>query len=589
MLYNPMMAGKVRAMHVVTTRRRRKGRTYCAHLLMRSYREGGKVRKETLANLSHLPAGAVEGIRAALRGEGPAPAVGGMGIERSLPHGHVAAVLGAMRRLGLARALHARASAVRSAALALVASRVLSPQSKLGTARTLNGSSATSTLGAELGLGEATAEDLYAAMDWLADRQGAIEAALAKRHLSDGTLVLYDVSSSYLEGRCCELARRGYSRDGRKGTLQIVYGLLCSGDGCPVAIEVFEGNTADAMTLGAQIAKVRRRFGLRRVVFVGDRGVLTSARIDEEMRPVGGLDWITALRSVQIRALVERGPLQASLFDTADLAEIRHPDYPGERLVACLNPLLRDERRRRRDELLRATEQELEKVAAAVRRRRAPLRGADRIGLRVGRVIARYRMAKHFVLDIAADAFGYRRDHAAVKAEERLDGIYVIRTSLPAESLDAERAVRAYKSLAAVERAFRSIKTVDLHIRPLHHRLARRVRAHVLICMLAYYVEWHLLRAWKPLLFHDEADPDDPGRRPPSPVAPAKRSPDADRKAAARLSADGLPLHHFRGLLEHLATQTRNTVRIDQHAPPVQILADPTDLQRAAYVRLDAM
>jgi transposase len=574
------MARRGSAVHVVTTTRHYKGRVYKSHLLRRSYREGGKVRNETLGNLSHLPEDVIELIRRALRGETLIPAAAAFQILRSRPHGHVAAVLGTLKKLGLDRILASRPCLERDRCVALIAARVLAPGSKLATARTLNQQTATSTLAEMLNLDQLEADDLYAAMDWLIQRQPKIEQALAKRQLSNGTLVLYDVSSSYLTGRRCRLARSGHSRDGKKGSLQIVYGLLCSAAGCPVAVEVYEGDTADPRTLADQIEKVRRRFGLERVVFVGDRGLLTSARIDEELRPVEGLEWIGALRSEQIRKLAaDDGPLQLSLFDAKDLAEIRHPDFPGERLIACRNPLLEAERARKREDLLRATERELDKIVAATRREKRALRGKDRIGLRVGKVLNRFKVAKHFEITITETAFGYARKQDSIQAEARLDGIYVLRTSVPADVLDAADTVRAYKGLAAVERAFRCLKTVDLHVRPIYHRLDSRVRAHVLLCMLAYYVEWHMRQALAPLLFAED-DPAAAARRRGSPVQPATPSESAERKALTKRSADDQPVHHFRGLLDHLATLTKNTIEPQSGLPAFDQLSVPTPLQR---------
>jgi len=554
-----------------------------AILLREGWREGGKVRKRTLANLSHWPAAKIEALRRLLRDEPLTAPSAAFAIERSRPHGHVAAVLGTLRQLGLERLLAARRSPERDRTVALLVSRVLAPDSKLATARQLDRPSATSTLGEMLGIERVEADALYAAMDWLGARQQKIEKGLAKRHLSDGTLVLYDVSSSYLEGRHCPLARIGHSRDGKKGSLQIVFGLLCNADGCPVAVEVYEGNTGDPTTLRDQIEKVRTRFGLSRVVFVGDRGLLTSARIREELAPVDGLDWISALRSEAIRKLAEdEGPLQRSLFDETDLAEIQHPDFPGERLIACLNPLLAAERARKREDLLQATERELEKVAAATRRAKRPLRGSDQIGLRVGKVLGRFKMAKHFEIEITDTTFTYRRKQQAIDAEASLDGIYVLRTSVPEEILGAEDTVRAYKDLAKVERAFRCMKTVDLHVRPIHHRLAGRVRAHVFLCMLAYYVEWHMRQAWAPLLFAED-DPEGAARRRGSPVKPATRSASAEAKARGKRTPDGEPVHRFRGLLDHLATLTKNTIAPAGDLPSFEQLSVPTPLQQKAF------
>jgi Transposase DDE domain len=552
-----------------------------AVLLRESYRESGRVKKRTLANLSHLSDATIEGLRRVLRGD----AVGApdaFEILRTRPHGHVAAVLGTLKKLGLDRLLATRRSPARDRAVALIVARVIAPDSKLATARALDANSATSTLGEMLGLANVEAEDLYAAMDWLGSRQEKIEKALAERHLHDGALVLYDVSSSYFEGRHCPLAKIGHSRDGKKGSLQIVFGLLCNAEGCPVAVEVYEGNTGDPTTLKDQIEKVRTRFGLSRVVFVGDRGMLTSARIREELAPVEGLDWVSALRAEQIRKLAEDGgPLQPTLFDQTDLAEIEHPDFPGERLIACFNPWLAEERARKREDLLQATERELEKIAVATRREKRALRGQDQIGLRVGKVMGRFKMAKHFEIAITDTSFTYARKNEAIAAEARLDGIYVLRTSVPENVLGAKDTVRAYKDLAKVERAFRCLKTVDLQIRPIHHRLEERVRAHVFLCMLAYYVEWHMREAWAPLLFAEDDRPGAAQRRH-SPVKPATRSARASLKASSKKTPEGETVHRFRGLLDHLATLTKNTIQPQDDLPAFDQLTVPTDLQQKA-------
>lgn len=554
-----------------------------AVLLRESYREGGRVKKRTLANLSHLSDTTIEALRRVLRGDRIAAPEDAFTIKRTLPHGHVAAVVGTIKKLGADRLLASRRSPERDRAVALIAARVLSPDSKLATARALNAQSAISTLGEMLGLEAVEAEDLYAAMDWLEARQAKIEKALAKRHLYEGTLVLYDVSSSYFEGRSCPLAAIGHPRDRKKGKLQIVFGLLCNAEGCPVAVEVYEGNTGDPTTLKDQIEKVRTRFGLSRVVFVGDRGLLTSARIREELAPVEGLDWVSALRSEQIRKLAEDGgPLQMSLFDQTDLAEITHPDFPGERLIACRNPLLAAERARKREDLLQATERELEKVAAATRREKRALRGKAEIGLRVGKVLGRFKMAKHFEMTISNTAFTYGRKQEAIEAEAALDGFYVLRTSVPKEVLGAEDTVRAYKDLAKVERAFRCLKTVDLHVRPIHHRLVPRVRAHVFLCMLAYYVEWHMRQALAPLLFAED-DPQGAAQRRGSPVKPAVRSPSGENKALTKKTPEGETVHRFRGLLAHLATLTKNTIQPTGDLPPFDRLTVPTSLQQKAF------
>ncbi|TXL69089.1 IS1634 family transposase, partial [Vineibacter terrae] len=461
-----------------------------AILLRESYRDGERVRTRTLANLSSWPPAKIAALQAVLRGQAVAPSA--LVIRRSLPHGHVAAVLGTARRIGLDRLLGQADARPATLALAMIVARVIDPASKLATAAQLAPDTATSTLGELLDLGSLDQDDLYAALDWLVAQQARIEAALARRHLREGTLVLYDVTSSYLEGRHCELARHGYSRDGKRDKLQIVFGLICTAAGCPLAVEVFEGNTADPATLASQIAKLKQRFGLQRVVLVGDRGMITAARIEETLRPAG-LDWITTLRAPQIQALAgDGGPLQLSLFDQRDMAEITSPDFPGERLIVCRNPLLAAERARKRQDLLRATEAELARIVAATRRARKPLRGRDKIGLRVGAVLDHRHMAKHFVLTITDDGFSFSRNLDGIAAEAALDGIYVLRTALPAQTLDAAATVRAYKGLAHAERAFRSLKISDLEVRPIYHRRARRVRAHVFLCMLAYHIEWHM-------------------------------------------------------------------------------------------------
>jgi hypothetical protein len=552
-----------------------------AVLLRESYRVGAKVMKRTLLNLSDWPPGLVDGLRVLLKG-GVAVGSEGLAIHRSLPHGHVAAVLGVLREIGLDRLIGRPAMArLRDLVVALIVSRIIEPASKLATARDLDDATATSSLGQMLGLGSVAEAELYAALDWLGERQPAIEAALAKRHLQDGTLVLYDVSSSYLEGRCCELAQIGYSRDGKRGTLQIVYGLLCAADGCPIAIEVFDGNTGDPATLATQVTKLKERFGLSRVVLVGDRGMITSARIREDLQP-NGLDWITSLRGPAIRELADGGALQLSLFDERDMAEISAPEYPGERLIVCLNPLLAAERARKRQDLLAATERDLVRLQTGFKRRRRPL-GVAEIGLAVGAVIDKYKVAKHFQLDISPRGFTFRRDEAAVAAEARLDGFYVIRTSVSAEQLNAPAAVRAYKSLAQVEHAFRSLKSVDLQIRPIHHWLGPRVRAHVFLCMLAYYAEWHMRARLKPILF-DDTDRATAEAARASIVAPIEPSPAAAAKRGRKRTQDGLPAHSFQSLLRDLATCTLNqaTLAIGK-AGSVALVARPTPVQARAF------
>jgi hypothetical protein len=535
-----------------------------AILLRESYREGNKIKKRTLANLSAWPAAKIEALRCVLREDAVAPtSQDGLTLVRSLPHGHVAAVVGTLRKLGLAGVLsQGGRQPARTVALcvAMIAARVIDPASKLATARVLDGETASCSLGAVLGLAAVDEEELYDALDWLIEQQVRIETALARRHLINGTLVLYDVTSTYFEGRTCELAQFGYNRDGKAGKLQIVFGLLCTAEGCPVAVEVFAGNTGDPSTLATQVNKLKERFALERVVLIGDRGMITQARLEETVKPAG-LDWITALRAPAIQGLAEAGAIQLSLFDQRDLAEITAPDYPGERLVVCRNPLLADERARKRRELIDATEKKLTAVAARVRRAKRPLRGKDKIGLAVGAVINHYKMAKHFTVTITDDDVAFTRNTAQIDAEAALDGVYVLRTSLKPETLDAAATVKAYKQLAQAERAFRSLKTVDIEVRPIHHRRADRVRAHVFLCMLAFYVEWHMRQALKPILFddHDKAEADAART---SIVAKAQRSEAARRKARTKRTDDGLPVHSFRSLLGDLATVTHNTMAI---------------------------
>ncbi len=557
-------------MHVAKVPSRRNGREYVSYLLRQTYREGGKVKHRTLANLSPLPAAAIETVRAILRGEPVGPLDQAFEIERALPHGHVLAVLGQLWKLELDRLLSTRPRRERELVVAMIASRVLEPCSKLATVRSF----ATSTLADQLGAGDADEDELYAAMDWLLERQPAVEAALAKRHLVEGGLVLYDLTSVYLEGSKCELARRGYSRDGKRGLPQIEFGLLTDRDGRPVAVDVFEGNMADPSTVAAQVDKLKHRFGIADVVLVGDRGMLTSARI-EALKEVGGIGWISALRSSQIEALVTSGDLQLGIFDQRNLAEISSPRFPGERLVVCKNPALAQDRARTREELLLATERELDKVVAAGQAGR--LKGQDEIGVRVGKLLGRYKVGKHFQLEISDHHFNYQRDVEGIGSEAALDGIYVIRSSVDAGKLGAEELVRSYKLLAGVERAFKTLKSVDLQVRPVHHRLADRVRAHIFLCMLAYYVRWHLERAWAPLLFKDADKPvaDDV-------VAPARRSASALAKARTQRLADDTPVHSFDSLLGQLATLTRNTVRLPNSSATVEKLANPTPLQTRA-------
>ena len=553
-----------------------------AILLREGWRENGKVRKRTLANLSKWPKGKIDTLRRVLKDE---PLVGrddAFDIVRSLPHGHVAAVLAMVRKLRLDRLIDPAHSPQRDRVLAMVAARILDPGSKLATARGLAEATARDSLAETLRLGPLDEDDLYASMDWLGERQERIERRLAKRHLAQGTLVLYDLTSVWMQGRTCPLAKRGHSRDGKRGKLQIELGLLCTHDGCPVSVEVFAGNLADPSTVGAQVGKLRQRFGLSRVVLVGDRGMLTEARIREQVKPAG-LDWVSALRGPAIRALVESGAVQLSLFDERDLVEVTSDAYPGERLMVCRNPLLAEERARKREALLDATEAVLEPIAAATRREKRRLSGESKIGARVGKVIGRYKMAKHFEWSIDEKAgFTYRRNASSIAAEAAVDGLYVVRTSVPETELDAHGTVRAYKRLSTVERAFRSLKTVDLKVRPVFHRSAERVRAHVLLCMLAYYVEWHMRQRLSAMLFDDE-DREGAEAARTSIVAPARVSKTAQAKARSKRTTDGGPVHSFRTLLNDLATVTRNTV-----APrlpgtePFEVITRPTPLQDKA-------
>lgn len=561
-------------MHVVRVVSRQKGREYVSVLLRNSYREDGRVKKQTLANLTHLPEPLIGLIAGWLRGERflPAGDQGGLRILRSLPHGHVAAVLGMLRGLGLEGLLDRRGSRSRDLAVALIVARILAPASKLATSRTLGAS----TLGPILGVADATEDELYGALDWLLARQGRVERALAARHLAPGSLVLYDVSSTYVEGSHCPLAVKGYSRDHRPDRAQVVFGLVTDGRGCPVAVEAFPGNTADPATLETQVDKLRLRFGLADVVLVGDRGMLTSARIDR-LREIGGIDWVSCLRGPAVRGLVEGGYLQLSLFDERGLAEIGSPDYPGERLVVCRNPVLAAERARKREELLTVTETALAAVVRLVERGR--LVSAAAIGLRVGRVVDARRMAKHFELSIAEGVLTYRRRSGAIAAEAALDGLYVVRTSVPAGRLDAAGAVETYKRLSAVERDFRALKGDDLDIRPIFHHREDRVRGHLFLCFLAAHVRWHLEAAWAPLLFRDEAPP---GRD--DPVGPPGRSAGALRKDRDHRTADGIAVHSFRTLMDELRTLTRNRVLLPgaDEGAAFDLLAEPTPLQARA-------
>jgi hypothetical protein len=561
-------------MHVVTNTVRRGDRVYTAQLLRRSYREAGKVKKETLANLSHLPEEVIELIRGALRGQRFVPADEALEVVRSLPAGHVEAALAMARRLELPRLLDRAASRQRALCLAMIVQRVLGPGSKLAMSRAF----AQSTLAAELDVADADEDELYAALDWLLHRQPRIEAALARRHLEGGTLVLYDVSSSYFEGHSCPLAKLGYSRDGRRGTPQIVYGLLCDRRGCPVCVEVFEGSLHDDKTLPAQIEKLRKRFKLGSVIVVSDRGMVTKANL-ELLRADGDAAWITALKAPQVKQLVRDGALQLSLFDEHNLAEITSDAYPGERLVVCRNPLVTHDRARKRDDLLEATERALTELESRVAQ--GTLGGSAAIGLAVGEVWNRWKMRKHFQVEITDSSLTVQRKQEQIAAEAALDGIYVLRTSVPDSELETAEVVRAYKQLKEVEKAFRTLKG-PLELRPIHHRLEDRVKAHVFLCMLSYYLTWHLRQAWKPLLFDDEHPADQP-----DPVAKARRSEQAERKARTKRTPAGEPCHSLPTLLSELATRTPNTIRLQASSATFDQLTTPTDSQARALALID--
>jgi hypothetical protein len=555
-----------------------------AVLLRESYREDGKVRKRTLANLSCLSGDVIEGLKVLLRGGVAVPSAEEVfSVDRSLPHGHVAAVLGSARGCGASVWFGSAPEPLQPLLLAMLVARVIEPASKLATHRQLHDDTASTSLGHVLGVGQCSADELYRALDWLHEAQPIIERRLARQHLVGATLVLYDLTSTWLTGRCCELAARGHSRDGKRDDPQIVFGLVCSAQGCPIAVEVFKGNTADPATVAAQVAKLKDRFGIEHLAWVGDRGMLTSARIEQVLKPEG-MDWVSSLRAPQIAQLAhEHGPFQPSLFDERNLLELRSQHFPGERLVVCRNPALAEERTRKRLDLLAATEVDLAKIVAATQRARNPLRGQGEIALRVGRVIGRFHMAKHFELSITESTLAYLRKTEAIAAEAALDGLYVIRTSLGADKLDAGATVAAYKSLAHVERAFRSIKTVDLQVRPVFHYNETRVRAHIFLCMLAYYVEWHMRERLKPMLFDDE-QLDEASTTRASAVAKAVRSEHAKAKDATKHAEDGLPLHSFRTLLKDLGTLAYNITHTSLNPEAKIVLTTrPTPLQAKAF------
>ena len=571
------MPARTGAAHVVTTTRKYKDQVYRTHLLRRSYREGGTVKNETLGNLSHLPDELIEVIRRSLQGETFVPLAQAFEITRSRPHGHVQALALAMQRLGFASLIAAKSSRQRDLVLAMVASRIIEPHTKLATTRWWH----TTTLAEDFGVADASEDDLYATMDWLLAHQDAIQKKLAARHLSEGAVVLYDLSSSYFEGTTCPLAKHGYSRDGKPGLLQVNYGLLTDARGCPVAVSVHAGNTSDSKTFMPEVRRLREQFGVQHMVMVGDRGMVSQKAIDE-MRDTDGIGWITALKSVSIRALLEQGQLQMDLFDERNLLELSSPDYPGERLVACRNDTLARLRAHKREDLLAATEKHLQAIKERVDAAKRKLKGADAIGVCVGKIVNKYKVAKHFELVIAHSTFTFARRQASIDAEAALDGVYIIRTSVPAEQMDAPQCVRNYKALANVERAFRSLKTIDLKVRPIHHRLADRVRAHILLCMLAYYVEWHLRDAWRELMF---ADTEQQLKATRDPVAPAERSVSAQAKAATHTLADSTPAHSFATLMAELATLVRNTCRTPNagaDAPTFELITTAAPLHQRA-------
>ena len=572
-----------RRVHIETVTKSHKGKTYTSILLRRTYREDGKVKHETLGNLSDLPPDVLDFMRGRLNGElEEATPSGPFQIVRSLPHGNVAAVLQTAKNIGLDQLLGSRRCRERDLVLAMIVSRVLSPRSKLSACAALQAETAQSTLAEELRLGDVDVHELYAAMDWLLDRQKRIENKLAKKHLQGGVQVLFDVSSSYYTGRKSAFVTHGYSRDHRGDQPQIVYGLLCDGEGRPIAVEVFPGNTADPVTFTQIVARVRNRFGIKRVVFVGDRGMITSARIDEDLRGVDGLDWISALRSEGIRKLIKGKLVQRSLFDERDLAEITSDDFPGERLIVCRNPQLAEERARKREALLQATEKQLEPIRKATLRKRSPLRGQDEIGLRVGKIIGKHKMQKHFQLTITEKSFSFQRNNQKIKDEALLDGLYVVRTSVKSDTMPAVRVVETYKSLSRVERAFRCLKTVDLQLRPIYHHKDERIRTHVFLCMLAYYVEWHMRERLREVLF-DDCDTASASASRTSVVGPSVRSEVAKRKDATRRTPSGHPVQSFQDLLRDLATLTRNRIRIADYDAIYDKLTAPTAYQQHVF------
>ncbi len=579
------MSSRDGPVHVVTTTRAYKDKVYKTHLLRRSYRENGRVKNETVGNLSHLPDDLVDLVRRSLQGESFATVTERFEITRSVAQGHIQAVRLAMQKLSFDSLLSSRPCRERDLVVAMVVARIVAPHTKLATTRWWH----TTTLAEDLGVADADEKELYEAMDWLLLRQGLIEKKLVARHLDEHSLVLYDLSSSYFEGVCCPLARRGHNRDGKKGKLQVNYGIATDRRGCPIALSVFEGNTSDTKTLMPQVERLRTSFGIKKFVIVGDRGMISQKTIDtiKGTNSLKGLDWISALKASQITTLLKAGALQLGLFDERNLFELSHPDFPGERLVACRNAELARLRDHKRQSLLQATSKELEKVQRMVQR--GKLKGKDEIGVRVGKVINKYKVAKHFSLDIHDGRFEFCILKDKVAAEAALDGIYVVRTGLPKNEMRAEDAVRSYKLLSNVERAFRTIKTIDLKVRPIHHRLADRVRSHILLCMLAYYVEWHIREAWRPVLFADE---DQDAKETRDPVAPAERSDTALEKVRTHTLDDGTSAHSFQTLMQELGTIVRNTCRTlggDEASATFQIVTTASAAQRRAIDLIKAI
>lgn len=572
------MASRSGSIHVAKIERRHNGKTYTSHLLRRSYREDGKVKHQTLGNVSHLPPSALDALRRALKGETLVPVDEAFHIDRSLPHGHVEAVIDMIRKLGVDAMIAAKRSRQRDLVLAMIVQRVVFACSKLATTRHWH----STTLADELGVGDADEEELYDAMDWLLARQPAIESTLAEHHLTEGSVVLYDVSSSYYTGHTCPLVAFGHSRDRKRGRPIIVYGVLTDSEGRPVAVDVYPGNTGDPATVPDQVEKLRERFGLSRIVLVGDRGMLTQTQIDK-LKEHPELGWISALRSPSIRKLIEKGDVSRSLFDETNLAEIYSPDFPDERLVACFNPLLADERARKREELLVATEKDLDRLGQEVARRTRKPMGAGEIGVKAGRIVNRFKMAKHFTMTIKNGRFEWQRNQISIDEERRLDGIYVIRTSESEQRLSAADTVRTYKSLGQVEQAFRSLKSLELLVRPIHHRAEQRVRSHIFLCLVAYYVQWHLKQAWAPLLFRDEELAADLQTR--DPVAPAQPSVSVKVKKRDHRTPEGLPVHSFRTLLSELGTRCRNICRLESDASGAtfSLLTDMSPVQARAF------